>query len=91
MRMTPMWIMLLAVITTFGIVSSVVISKVDHLGQKIEDLEGRISITEGKAILTPGRSCILDEQSLSDESLAFQMTRACLRAYVEQSAITQEK
>ena len=57
--------------------------------KSVRDLEGRISLTEGKAILTPGRSCILDEQSLSDESLAFQMTRACLRAYNEQSATTQ--
>ena len=59
--------------------------------KKVKDLEGRISLTEGKAILTPGRSCILDEQSLSDESLAFQMTRACLRAYAERSATTQEQ
>ena len=59
--------------------------------KKVKDLEGRISLTEGKAILTPGRSCILDEQSLSDESLAFQMTRACLRAYAEQGATTQEQ
>lgn len=59
--------------------------------KSVRDLEGRIGLTEGKAILTPGRSCILDEQSLSDESLAFQMTRACLRAYAEQSATTQEQ
>ena len=59
--------------------------------KSVRDLEGRIGLTEGKAILTPGRSCILDEQSLSDESLAFQMTRACLRAYAEQSAITKEQ
>ena len=62
-----------------------------EVSKKLSDLEGRISLTEGKAILTPGRSCILDEQSLSDESLAFQMTRACLRAYAEQSATTQEQ
>ena len=59
--------------------------------KSVRDLEGRIGLTEGKAILTPGRSCILDEESLSDESLAFQMTRACLRAYAEQSATTQEQ
>lgn len=59
--------------------------------KSVRDLEGRIGLTEGKAILTPGRSCILDEELLSDESLAFQMTRACLRAYAEQSATTQEQ
>ena len=59
--------------------------------KRVRDLEGRIGLTEGKAILTPGRSCILDEESLSDESLAFQMTRACLRAYAEQSATAQEQ
>lgn len=85
-------IAVLNVIAAFGLVSLIaLVSVVDHLGQKIEDLEGRISLTEGKAILTPGRSCILDEQTLSDESLAFQMTRACLRAYDEKSAITQEQ
>jgi hypothetical protein len=78
--------------TVFGSMTLMSVwAKVDHLSQKIEDLEGRISLTEGKAILTPGRSCILDEQTLSDESLAFQMTRACLRAYDEKSAITQEQ
>lgn len=59
--------------------------------KSVRDLEGRIGLTEGKAILTPGRSCILDEETLSDESLAFQMTRACLRAYAAQSATTQEQ
>ena len=59
--------------------------------KSVRDLEGRIGLTEGRAILTPGRSCILDEESLSDESLAFQMTRACLRAYAEQSATAQEQ
>jgi hypothetical protein len=59
--------------------------------KSVRDLEGRIGLTEGKAILTPGRSCILNEETLSDESLAFQMTRACLRAYAEQSATTQEQ
>jgi len=63
----------------------------DNITESLQNLEGRIGLTEGKAILTPGRSCILNEQSLSDESLAFQMTRACLRAYAVQSAITQEQ
>ena len=71
------------------VVIGLTLNSVTQMSEKIEDLEGRISLTEGKAILTPGRSCILDEQSLSDESLAFQMTRACLRAYNEQSATTQ--
>ena len=59
--------------------------------KSVRDLEGRIGLTEGKAILTPGRSCILDEQSLADESLAFQMTRACLRAYAENSEAPPEQ
>lgn len=73
------------------IVTGFTLNSVIQMSEKIEDLEGRISLTEGKAILTPGRSCILDEQSLSSESLAFQMTRACLRAYTEQSATTQKQ
>ena len=61
-------------------------SNIATMSEKIENLEGRIGMAEGKAILTPGRSCILDEQVLSDEALALKMTQACLRAYAMQSA-----
>ena len=90
-RYAPLWIMSLIGLASATAIGTVVLKRVNYLGQKIEDLEGRISLTEGKAILTPGRSCILDEQSLSDESLAFQMTRACLRAYAENSEAPPEQ
>jgi hypothetical protein len=51
---------------------------------RLENLEGRIALTERKAYLTSGKSCILNEEVLNDESLAIQMTRACLRAYAVQ-------
>ena len=72
------WIVLACLAVIFGIQMETC--------KSVRDLEGRIGLTEGKAILTPGRSCILDEQSLADESLALQMTRACLRAYGEETS-----
>ena len=51
---------------------------------RLENLEGRIALSERKAYLTSGKSCILNEEVLNDESLAIQMTRACLRAYAMQ-------
>ena len=51
---------------------------------RLENIEGRIALTERKAYLTSGKSCILNEEVLNDESLAIQMTRACLRAYAMQ-------
>ena len=52
---------------------------------RLENIEGRIALTERKAYLTSGKSCILNEEVLNDESLAIQMTRACLRAYAMQA------
>ena len=75
------------------LVSNIAAEKIssDNVTESLQNLEGRIGMTEGKALLTSGRSCILNEDALKDEELAFQMLRACLRTYEEQSANSQEQ